>query len=63
MSNLQTIEELCAICASMAHIISEQQKVLAQFDALVLEGEIAATRSRYAAPHGTRHVERGGGLV
>lgn len=63
MSNLQTIEELCAICASMAHIISEQRKVLAQFDALVLEGEIAATRSRYAALMGHGMSSEGGGLV
>jgi len=49
MSNLQIIEELSAICSSMARIISEQRKALAQFDALVMEGEIADTRNRYAA--------------
>lgn len=47
MSNLQIIEELCAICSAMARIISEQRKALAQLDALVMEKEIAETRSRY----------------
>lgn len=47
MSNLQIIEELCAICFSMARIIEEQRKNLAQFDALVMEGEIAEARNRY----------------
>ncbi len=47
MSNLQIIEELCGICADMAHIVREQQKALAQHDALVLEEEIAKTRTRY----------------
>jgi hypothetical protein len=47
MSNLQIIEELCGICADMAHIILEQKKVLAQYDASVLEDEIEKTRTRY----------------
>lgn len=47
MSNLQIIEELCGICADMAHIILEQKKVLAQHDAFMLEDEIARTQGRY----------------
>lgn len=47
MSNLQIIEELCGVCTDMAHIIREQQKALAQHDALVLEEEIAKTHTRY----------------
>lgn len=54
MSNLQIIEELCAICSSMARIIEEQRKTLAQFDALVMEGEIAETRNRYISLIGHR---------
>ena len=49
MSNLQTISELCGICESLIHIVEEQRKALAQHDALVLEDEIAKTRSRYTA--------------
>ena len=44
MSNIQTISELCGICEAL-----EQRKALAQHDALVLEDEIAKTRSRYTA--------------
>lgn len=47
MSNLQIIEELCGICADMAHIILEQKKVLAQHDASVLEDEIERTKTRF----------------
>lgn len=49
MSNLQTISELCVICEALVHIVEEQRKALAQYDALVLEDEIAKTRSRYTA--------------
>ncbi len=49
MNALQVIEALSGICADMAHIISEQQKALAQLDAVVMEEEIADARSRYNA--------------
>ena len=49
MNYLQIIEGLCGVCADMARIISEQQKVLAQHNALAMEGEIATTRSQYLA--------------
>ena len=49
MNYLQIIEGLCGVCADMARIISEQQKVLAQHNALAMEGEIAKTRSQYLA--------------
>ena len=48
-SNIQTISELCGICEALVHIVEEQRKALAQHDALVLEDEIAKTRSRYTA--------------
>jgi len=47
MSDLQIIEELCGICADMAHIIQNQKKALAQHDALVLEDEIEKVSNRY----------------
>lgn len=47
MSDLQIIEELCGICADMAHIIQNQKKALAQYDALVLEDEIEKVSNRY----------------
>ena len=34
---------------ALVHIVEEQRKALAQHDALVLEDEIAKTRSRYTA--------------
>ncbi len=49
MSNLQIIEELCGICADLAHIIALQRNTLAQLDAVAAEDEIAKTRSRYTA--------------
>ena len=36
-------------CEALVHIVEEQRKALAQHDALVLEDEIAKTRSRYTA--------------
>lgn len=47
MSNLQIIHELCGICEELARIVSEQQTLLAQHDALALEDDIAKVRSRY----------------
>lgn len=47
MSNIQMISELCGICESLIRIVEAQRKALAQHDALVLEDEIAKTRSRY----------------
>ena len=36
VSNLQIIEELCGICTDLAKIVTEQQKLLAQHDAIAL---------------------------
>lgn len=49
MSNLQIIEELCGICADLAHIIAIQRSVLAQHDAVAAEEEIAQAKTRYTA--------------
>ena len=49
MSNLQIINELCGICADLAHIIAVQRNVLAQHDALTAEDEISKARDRYTA--------------
>lgn len=49
MSNLQIINELCGICADLAHIIAVQRNVLAQHNALTAEDEIAKARERYTA--------------
>lgn len=49
MSNLKIIEELCGICAELAHIVSIQQSVLAQHNAAVAEEEIAKANARYTA--------------
>ena len=49
MSNLQIITELCGICQDLARIVSEQQSVLAQHDALCMEAEIARAKDRYTA--------------
>lgn len=49
MSNLQIINELCGICADLAHIIAVQRNVLAQHDALAAEEEIAKAQERYTA--------------
>lgn len=46
MSNLQIINELCGICADLAHIIAVQRNVLAQHDALAAEEEIAKAQER-----------------
>lgn len=49
MSNLQIIEELCGICADLAHIIAVQRNALAQHDALAAEDEIEKAHDRYIA--------------
>lgn len=49
MSNLQIIEELCGICADLAKIVTEQQKLLAQHDALALAEDIERAKVRYTA--------------
>lgn len=49
MSNLQIIEELCGICADLAHIIAIQRSVLAQHDAVAAEEEITQAKTRYTA--------------
>lgn len=49
MSNLQIIEELCGICADLAHIIAVQRSALAQHNALAAEDEIAKAHDRYIA--------------
>lgn len=36
VSNLQIIEELCGICTDLAKIVTEQQRLLTQYDALSL---------------------------
>ena len=41
MSNLKINEELCGICADLAKIVTEQQKLLAQHDAVALAEDIA----------------------
>lgn len=49
MSNLQIIEELCGICADLAAVVKEQQRLLAQHDALALSEEIERVKGRYTA--------------
>ena len=49
MSNLQIIEELCGICGDLAKIVTEQQKLLAQHEALALEEDIERVQTRYTA--------------
>lgn len=49
MNNLQIIEELCGICADLAHIIAIQRSVLAQHEAVAAEEEIAKAQTRYTA--------------
>ena len=49
MSNLQIIEELCGICGDLAKIVTEQQKLLAQHEALALEADIERVQARYTA--------------
>ena len=63
MSNIQTISELCGICEALVHIVEEQRKALAQHDALVLEDEIAKTRSRYTALLGRRNGRQPAGGI
>ena len=46
MSNLQIIEELCGICTDLAKIVTEQQKLLAQHDAIALAEDIDRVLSR-----------------
>lgn len=46
MSNLQIIEELCAIVLLQSRIIKAQSASLAQFDAEVMADEIAEARER-----------------
>ena len=48
MSNLKIIEELCGICADLAKIVTEQQKLLAQHDAVALAEDIIANRAKYS---------------
>lgn len=49
MSNLQIIEELCGICGDMARIVTEQQRLLAQHDAMALAEDIDRVKERYTA--------------
>lgn len=49
MSNLKIIEELCGICGDLAKIVTEQQKLLAQHDALALAEDIERVQARYIA--------------
>lgn len=49
MSNLQIIDELCRICADLAHIVAVQRSVLEQHNALVAEEEIKSVHDRYIA--------------
>ncbi len=49
VSNLQIIEELCGICEDLAKIVTEQQKLLAQHEALVMVEDIERVKTRYAA--------------
>lgn len=49
MSNLQIIEELCGICGDLAKIVTEQQKLLAQHEALAMAEDIERVKARYAA--------------
>ena len=44
VSNLQIIEELCGICTDLAKIVTEQQKLLAQHDAIALAEDIGGGR-------------------
>lgn len=46
MSNLQMIEELCAIVELQNKIIKAQSDSLAQLDAAVMEDEIALVKQR-----------------
>ena len=39
VSNLKIIEELCGICADLAKIVTEKQKLLARYTALIGSGE------------------------
>ena len=43
------IEELCGICADLAKIVTEQQKLLAQHDAVALAEDIDRVKVRYTA--------------
>lgn len=45
--NLQLIEELCSICSELAGIVSRQQQIIAQHDAVIFEEEIAGVRKRF----------------
>lgn len=49
VSNLQIIEELCGICTDLAKIVTEQQKLLAQHDAVALAEDIDRAKVRYTA--------------
>lgn len=49
VSNLQIIEELCGICTDLAKIVTEQQKLLAQHDAIALAEDIKRAKVRYTA--------------
>lgn len=49
VSNLQIIEELCDICTDLAKIVTEQQKLLAQHDAIALAEDIKRAKVRYTA--------------
>ena len=53
MSNLQIIEELCGICTDLAKIVTEQQKLLAQHDAIALAEDIDRGKVRYTALSGS----------
>ena len=43
------ISKLCGICDALIRIVEAQRNALAQHDALVLEDEVASTRTRYNA--------------
>lgn len=49
MSNLQIIEELCGICRDLAEIVQEQQRLLAQHDAVAMTEDIERVKGRYTA--------------
>ena len=49
VSNLQIIEELCVICTDLAKIVTEQQRLLTQYDAVALAEDIDRVKVRYTA--------------
>lgn len=49
MSNLQIVEELCAICTLQNKVITEMTSALRQLGAEVMESERAEAKLRYDA--------------